>query len=487
MAKATPNQPLHPDFDERVSVKVEGQLPDFVTRDHPTFVAFLEAYYEYMEQQGKPYEIIGNLNNYADLGKTTDAFLRYFKDQFAIDIPEVAFSTANKPLALKRLRDFYRAKGSEKSFQFFFRLLYNQEIELYYPAVDILRTSDGRYDKSEIIRCIDSSGTDQVFNLIGKKVTGSVSGATALVESILKETVGATLVSTIYLSGTIGTFLGGETITDGTSNFTLGQMLTSVNMNIAGNNYLIGDNIPISLGGVVNSGAVVKVEELTEGSIINVTIAQGGTGYVVGDKFDIVNAGALTINGRTMSLLVKAVDGSGAVTEVTLENPGRGYRALPTVTGGSGNGFVPTLYGWNIGGIKKLSIDNNGFGFQSAPTLDFTGHGDGTAVSTPVVGAYVGDYNVGFSSDKGFLSAAKYIQDSSYYQLYSYVITSGETIDKWRSFVKRAVHPVGMALFGRYQLISNIKTNLRITGIPQSSKYTIISMTVLLNRNKIKI
>ena len=74
--KVYPNQPLHPSFDERGSVRVEGQLPDFVTRDHPTFIAFLEAYYEYMEQEGKPYEIIGNLNNYADLGKTTDEFLR---------------------------------------------------------------------------------------------------------------------------------------------------------------------------------------------------------------------------------------------------------------------------------------------------------------------------------------------------------------------------------------------------------------------------
>ena len=90
MAKATPNQPVHPSFDERVSVKVGNQLPDFVVQDHPTFIAFMEAYYEYMEQLGKPYEIIGNLNNYADLGRTTDDFLKYFKDQFAIDIPEIA-------------------------------------------------------------------------------------------------------------------------------------------------------------------------------------------------------------------------------------------------------------------------------------------------------------------------------------------------------------------------------------------------------------
>ena len=472
--KVNPNQPLHPVFDERVSVKIDGQLPDFVTRDHPTFVAFLEAYYEYMEQQGKPYEVIGNLHNYANIGKTTDEFLKYFKNQFAIDIPELAFSVANKPMALKRLRDFYRAKGSEKSFQFFFRLLYNQEIEMYYPAVDILRISDGRYDSSSIIRCIDNSGNDDIFKLQGKKITGSVSDATALVESVLNETVGSTLVSTIYLSGTIGNFVLGETITDGTYSFVLGQMLTDINVSVSGNSYEVGNNIPINGGGIISSGAVAKVSKLSAGYISDVTISQGGSGYVVGDNFDISNVGHLDINGRTMSLLVSSVDVNGVVTGLTLENTGRGYTSIPTVTGGSGTGFVPTLLGSNIGGIKSISIDNNGFGFVSAPTLDLTGFGDGTAVATTGVGAYVGKYKIGFSGDNGFLSANKYIQDSHYYQLYSYVITVGETIDKWRSYVKRAVHPVGLAMFGRLQLISNIKTGFNITDIPSASKYTII-------------
>ena len=131
MAVVSPNQPIHPTLDERISVKVEGQLPDFVKQDHTTFVAFLEAYYEYMEQEGKPYEIVGNLNNYANLDKTTDDFLQYFKKQFGEDVPEAIFANANKPFVLKHLRDFYRSKGSQKSFEFLFRLLYKEEIDFY--------------------------------------------------------------------------------------------------------------------------------------------------------------------------------------------------------------------------------------------------------------------------------------------------------------------------------------------------------------------
>ena len=220
MALVTPNQPIHPTLDERISVKVEGQLPAFVKQDHPTFVAFLEAYYEYMEQLGKPYEIIGNLNNYVNLDKTTTTFLEYFKKQFGEDIPQAVFANANKPFVLKHLRDFYRSKGSEKSFQFLFRLLYKEEIDFYFPGKDMLRVSDGKYVKDKILRVVDTSGSDAVFDLSGKEITGVTSGATALVETILKENIGALVVSTIFLSNVVGTFQTNETITDGTLTFT---------------------------------------------------------------------------------------------------------------------------------------------------------------------------------------------------------------------------------------------------------------------------
>ena len=79
MATVAPNQPIHPSFDELISVKVEGQLPDFVKQDHATFVTFLKAYYEYMEQTGKPYEIIGQLDKYCNLDTTFTDYLDYFK------------------------------------------------------------------------------------------------------------------------------------------------------------------------------------------------------------------------------------------------------------------------------------------------------------------------------------------------------------------------------------------------------------------------
>jgi len=562
MTTVNPNQPIHPKFDERISVKVGGQLPAFVKQDHETFVAFMEAYYEYMEQQGKPYEIIGNLDNYANLDKTTDEFLDYFKNQFAQDIPEAVFANANKPFVLKHLRDFYRAKGSEKSFQFLFRLLYKEEISFYFPGKDLLRTSDGRFGKSEIIRTVDNSGSDSIFNFVGKKIKGETSGAIACVENVINEIINNVAVSTIFLSGVIGTFIAGEkifigtvesiTVTDGgsgyvnppdvfidggggeatrvtavitngavtainidnkgfgytsvpnvsiapenrktiqtrktatatatlttlddTNSFTLGGMITDYSISSSGNNYKVGDIVRLS--GFNQKGTLIKIADLTVGWITDYTINDGGINYEVGDKLTINNTNSMDIDARTASILVKEVDSSGTITKLEIENGGRGYTSLPTISGGgSGSGLDITLIGDNIGGVKTLKIENNGFSVTEDIDLDFSNLDGSGAAGKALLGGYEDSFQSGFTGTNGFLNSDKYIQDSFYYQLFSYVITSGQTIDKWRDIVKRVVHPAGLALFGNYQIISNIDLGetFRLTNVLDTKdRYTII-------------
>ena len=467
---SNPNLPIHPSFDERISVRVEGQLPDFVKQDHATFVAFLEAYYEYLEQTGKPYEIIGNLRNYFNVDKTVDDFLQYFKTQFAKDIPEAVFANANKPHIIKRLRDFYRAKGSEKSFQFLFRLLYQEEIEFYYPSIDMLRVSDGRYTKDKILRCVDTSGTSAIFNFTGGTITGGTSGAEGIVELVINEAIGSFVVSTIYLSKVVGTFTTNETITDGTNTFTLDSMVIDYTITNTGNGYSVDDNIAVTGGGAAATGGQFLVASLTTGSITTATIVSGGTGYVVGDKLTINNTNKLEIDGRTCSLLVKTVN-SGVITAVEFEHNGSGYKAFPTVSGGgTGTGANITLSGSGVGGVKTLKIVNGGFHYQSIPTLNFSAKGDGTATGTASIGSYENEANTRWIGDDGQISAANYIQDSSYYQAFSYEIKSGNTIDKWRSFVKRLVHPTGLALFGRTLITGLLETGLKLS-VPPDHKY----------------
>jgi hypothetical protein len=473
---SNPNLPIHPSFDERISVRVEGQLPDFVKQDHATFVAFLEAYYEYMEQLGKPYEIVGNLKNYFNIDKTVDDFLQYFKTQFGKDIPEAVFANTNKPHVIKRLRDFYRSKGSEKSFQFLFRLLYQEEIEFYYPGTDMLRVSDGRYTRDKILRCVDTSGSSAVFNFTGNEITGGTSGAVGVVELVIKEQIGTFEVSTIYLSKVVGTFLYNETVTDGTNTFTIDGMVTGYTITNPGNGYSVDDKITITGGGAGAVGAQLLVETLTTGSVTTITIVAGGTGYVVGDKLTINNTNKLEIDGRTCSVLVKTVNGSGVITALEFEHNGHGYKAFPTVSGGgTGTGANITLSGTGIGGVKTLKLTHNGFHYQSVPTLNFSSEGDGTATGVAIIGGYEEEHQTRWVGDDGFISAANYIQDSRYYQAFSYEIKSGNTIGYWRDYIKRLVHPAGLALFGRTLITGLLETGIKLS-IPPTHKwpYTII-------------
>ena len=471
----SPNQPIHPDFHERISVKVQGQLPQFVKEDHETFVAFMEAYYEYMEQQGKPYEIIGSLDNYANVDKTVDEFLNYFKKQFGEDIPEAVFANANKPFVLKHLRDFYRTKGSEKAFQFLFRLLYQEEITINTPGRDILRSSDGKYDSEFLIRTMDMS--DEFSKLEGKRITGETSGATALVEVVITEILGTYCITTMFLSEVTAEFQADEVVTYNNISFTIGNIIIDHKITNAGTGYFVNNIIPLS-GNDDNSGALIRVKEVTSGRLTSATINNGGSGYKNGDKFDIDNTNNLAIDGRSASLIVSEVDSNGSIVQVWIENSGSGYIGVPSISGGSGTDADITfdVTDSGIGGVKSLEIISSGFGYNVPPVLDFSVAGDGNATAELSIGGFDTSPRTRFINSDGFLSSDKYLQDNFFYQLFSYEITSTENIIKWRDIVKRLVHPAGLALFARLQLVTIVEAPLSLTNvIPDTrDRYTIV-------------
>ena len=59
------------------------------------------------------------------------------------------------------------------------------------------------------------------------------------------------------------------------------------------------------------------------------------------------------------------------------------------------------------------------------------------------------------------------IQDSFYYQDFSYVVRVGVAIADWRGEIKKAVHPAGFAIFGEVSLTNQVETKMVIpvTGI----------------------
>ncbi|MAK62393.1 MAG: hypothetical protein CMK09_15595, partial [Ponticaulis sp.] len=64
--------------DEGLSNLLSSLVPDFVLSDHPTFVAFLKAYFEFIEQEGNSRFAATTLEKNVDVDQTLEQFISYF-------------------------------------------------------------------------------------------------------------------------------------------------------------------------------------------------------------------------------------------------------------------------------------------------------------------------------------------------------------------------------------------------------------------------
>lgn len=51
----------------KISTLIENQLPGFITAEYENFSKFVEKYYEHLESQGNPLDVIGNITKYRDI------------------------------------------------------------------------------------------------------------------------------------------------------------------------------------------------------------------------------------------------------------------------------------------------------------------------------------------------------------------------------------------------------------------------------------
>ena len=142
-----------------VASLVKSQLPEFVREDYQTFVAFVEAYYEYIQNN----EL--DLKTIRDIDTTLESFIRYFKSELAPNLP---YSSVDTRFLLKNMKSQYLAKGSESSIKLLFKILYDKEVSVAYPSTQVLRASDGKWnqDVSIFAKIISGSPDDVVGKLV---------------------------------------------------------------------------------------------------------------------------------------------------------------------------------------------------------------------------------------------------------------------------------------------------------------------------------
>ena len=257
--------------------------------------------------------------------------------------------------------------------------------------------------------------------------------------------------------------------------------------------------------------AIVQENSTGSGDITDVRMIASGSGYTT--------LPTATISGNRFIALEDATDtATDGHSNILFEDGGRVLSDI--AFDGASATVIP--FGDEIGRATSLNIIEHGINYTSAPTFDFphyavlktvsgtisadetftsnvsgatgtvidftspllkytattsslevtdtvTFSGGETAIvskSDPLTGTGTIATNITtagkYVNQDGHISeGSKKIQDSLYYQDYSYVIKVSESINKWRDALKRAVHPSGFYVTGEVNIATQLSAQIR--------------------------
>ena len=359
-----------------------------------------------------PVQSIQDLLNFRDPDKVISNFLTKFRNEFLNTLPETLSNGIDKRKLIKNIKSLYRAKGTNRGHELFFRLLFGLESETIYPRENILRASNGKWDTRKILRAIGTTGN--TLDLIGRTIEGETSEATAIVENVFKFQIGANEVTEFVLNDDTlsGTFQTSE-IVRGTGNddediyikAAITGIPTAPSITNDGSLYSETDSVTVTGGG---QSAIIQVDSVGRDGIEEIIIDNAGSGYEIGDdlvftntgtgggsakaKVSVVNGGIApeayttgmsatdhivledeTTRGDSYTgnkIVQESNTGSGDVTDIRIISKGNNYKSLPSVVVDDTNGSSAVIYAYGdqIGRIQSLKVLSSGAGYEASPS-----------------------------------------------------------------------------------------------------------------------
>jgi hypothetical protein len=380
-----------PTSNNKISTLIERQVPFHVRNDHPQFIKFLEAYYRFTEQEEGVVNTLKKLKDYNDIDKTNEFFAQRLYDYFIKEIPQEIL--ADRATVLKHIKDFYTARGTQKSISFLLQALYNKTTKYYLPKQDILKVSDGKWFVERSLRVNDvkingvaNNNLNGVINFKNTRVTGNVSNASAIVENVDVYYDNGVLVNELKISGVSGNFTSAEQIFslfdyEGqtysiTANLFSG-IINSVEIINGGSGYILNDTVPIESN--TGTGGVIIISSVSVGALRGIGISQTGAGFRANDNILISGGGGTGANGRVIG-----VDDSGTVhpnsynivsSVISLEaNTEIGNLVYSNLNSANANteliDALDTFVYDNCGPLSSLILINSGNNYSTIPTAD---------------------------------------------------------------------------------------------------------------------
>jgi hypothetical protein len=436
----------------QLSSVVSRQIPEFIREDYPTFVTFVEAYYEYLQDQGV------DLSTARDIDQTLEEFVLEFKKELAHNLPAIQ---GNERFLLTHIKDQYLSKGSEASYKLLFRLLFGKKVELTYPGTQMLRASDGRWNQEISVFAKVDFGNPQ--DIVGRLV--DIQTATRLIRVLVdrKEDLVGEVDRIVALGGNIyeffldKKFFGVLKPTDkikyrDTFQATILPATQTPKITQPGKNFRVGQVFEVKSG--TGTGALLKVTAVdADNGIKYAEFIKFGIGYNA--DFAVSLLASNTVNAAQLAIASASSSRSGDnlnIGDRTLGFDEQGYVNLGDFVTSN---YVDGTYAGSI--IREFSLN-----FRNAQVASAD-----PAIIEVNLGALV-KYPGYFTSNAGFLDDSIFIQDSKYYQAFSYVIRIDERLDSYKSAVKTMLHPAGMALFGEYNITNNIDLSVTLESLVKS-------------------
>jgi hypothetical protein len=443
----------------KLSSLVSGQVPEFVREDNQTFVAFLQAYYQYLETTSP------DLRDLRDLDTTLDSFIQHFRNEVGLNLPTQI--NGNARFLLQRIKDQYLAKGSESSYKLLFRLLFDKEVSIEYPSKQVFRVSDGKWNQDvSIIAKVTSGHPDQI---VGKLVDVITPTKIIRVQVDRRQYIEIEVERVVEIAEDIYEFyvdrrffgnIGvGDRLRYKTEDiyFTADILATTSSLKVlsAGTGFKVGQLYPIRNG--KGAGSIMKITRTNaQGGILDAEFIKFGTGYSTDFASTIYADLGQSATGTGGSSL-QIINGDISISESTdgfLESGtiNKSDYAVTDAMDGSYAGEIIREFG-SSGGANEISSPYD-------PAI--------IKINLGALAKYPGYY----ITNDSFLNDAIYIQDSRYYQPFSYVLKIDESLDSYKSIVKTLLHPAGMAVFGEYEIKNEFDVALTLEAMIKNLSVT---------------
>jgi len=282
-----------------IAFKIANQFPAYFREQGPELVDMVEQYYRFVESESN----MGVYNTrrmfeYRDIGTTLSDMIIFFKKKYMADLPNIEDDKTAR-FVIRNIMDLYRRKGTESGIKLFFRMFYEEDVEIKYPAKNMLKPSDSKWRTGAFLQMFSNNGrffspdgqTEYSYaDLLSKDIYGTISQAKAIVDKINFVYLNNTLTPIIYLVDVKGEFrkyddiiarFGGQDINFGKLNGSVAGMEIDIESQWATVGNEIGDILRIE--SEYGGGGKVIVTELVEEftGTIRYILEDGGFGYTI--------------------------------------------------------------------------------------------------------------------------------------------------------------------------------------------------------------